>query len=116
MEIIKVAASRGPVSGKSKLNPLHWNKLTRAVQGTLWKEFQRDGEGQRRLVCSAPPEFDITQLEELFSNVAPKKIDSKEAEKKCPEMVHLIDPSRANSVEIMLTKVKMPLSNMTVRE
>ncbi|GKA37887.1 putative ribonuclease H-like domain-containing protein, partial [Tanacetum coccineum] len=83
-------------------------QLTRAVQGTLWKEFQRDGEGQ-----SVPPEFDITQLEELFSNVAPKKVDSKEAEKKCPEMVHLIDPSRANSVEIMLTKVKMPLSNMT---
>ncbi|GJZ39973.1 formin-like protein 20 [Tanacetum coccineum] len=101
-------AHGGPVSGKSKLKPLHWNKQTRAMQGTLWKEFQRDREGQ-----SAPPEFDTAELEELFSDVAPKTVDSKEAEKKCPEKVHLIDPSRANSVEIMLTKVKMPLSNMT---
>nr|GEZ46030.1 hypothetical protein [Tanacetum cinerariifolium] len=56
----------------------------------------------------------LAELEEFFSDVAPEKVNSNETEKKCPEKIQLIDPSSANSVEIMLTKVEMPLSNMTI--
>jgi hypothetical protein len=31
---------------KSSLKPLHWVKVTRALQGSLWDELQRHGESQ----------------------------------------------------------------------
>ncbi|KAI3688790.1 hypothetical protein L2E82_46617 [Cichorium intybus] len=102
---------RGPAAKKSTLKPLHWNKVTRALQGSLWEELQRHGEPQ------AVPEFDVSELETLFSAIAPKKANPKDAEKKKPasskpEKIHLIDLRRANNTEIMLTKVKMPLPDM----
>ncbi|PWA68032.1 hypothetical protein CTI12_AA311990 [Artemisia annua] len=100
----------GPVVRNSNLKPLHWvtetRVVTRAVKGSLWEEIQKI-EGQ-----SSPPEFEVSEIESYFSN-APKKVVSKEAEKKktiClkPEQVQLIDVRRANNTLIMLTKVKMP--------
>ncbi|CAI9283995.1 unnamed protein product [Lactuca saligna] len=101
----------GPGARRSNLKPLHWNKVTRALQGSLWEELQRHGEPQ------SVPEFDVSELETLFSAIVPKKATSKEADKKKaasskPEKIHLIDLRRANNTEIMLTKVKMPLPDM----
>jgi formin 2 len=31
---------------RSSLKPLHWSKVTRALQGSLWEELQRHGELQ----------------------------------------------------------------------
>ncbi|KAM0060473.1 putative tensin phosphatase, C2 domain, protein-tyrosine phosphatase, C2 domain superfamily [Helianthus debilis subsp. tardiflorus] len=31
---------------RSNLKPLHWSKVTSALQGSLWEEFQRHGESQ----------------------------------------------------------------------
>ncbi|KAE8670791.1 Formin-like protein 6 [Hibiscus syriacus] len=98
---------------RSSLKPLHWSKVTRAVQGSLWEELQRYGEDE------IAPEFDVSEIETLFSAVVPKPADSggksggprKSAGSK-PDKVHLIDLRRANNTEIMLTKVKMPLSDM----
>ncbi|KAK0597157.1 hypothetical protein LWI29_022315 [Acer saccharum] len=98
---------------RSSLKPLHWSKVTRALQGSLWEELQRHGESQ------IAPEFDVSELEILFSATVPKPADSggkgggrrKSAGSKT-DKVHLVDLRRANNTEIMLTKVKMPLSDM----
>ncbi|KAL5746782.1 hypothetical protein ACOSQ2_024079 [Xanthoceras sorbifolium] len=98
---------------RSSLKPLHWSKVTRALQGSLWEELQRHGEPQ------IAPEFDVSELETLFSATVPKSADSggkgggrrKSAGSK-PEKITLVDLRRANNTEIMLTKVKMPLPDM----
>ncbi|CAN1328337.1 Formin-like protein 13 [Linum perenne] len=67
--------SRGRDSGprsnvpnnQKKLKPLHWLKLTRAVQGSLWAETQKSGE------ASKAPEIDISELESLFAAAAPNQ-------------------------------------------
>nr|GMC54839.1 formin-like protein 14 [Ipomoea batatas] len=46
---------------KASLKPLHWVKVTRAMQGSLWADTQKQ-ESQSRA-----PEIDITELETLFS-------------------------------------------------
>ncbi|KAH9722005.1 Formin-like protein 20 [Citrus sinensis] len=99
---------------RSSLKPLHWSKVTRALQGSLWEELQRHGDPQ------IAPEFDVSELESLFSATVPKPADSGKAggRRKSvgskPDKVHLIDLRRANNTEIMLTKVKMPLPDMMV--
>ncbi|KAL8217597.1 hypothetical protein R6Q57_020970 [Mikania cordata] len=98
------------VPRRSNLKPLHWSKVTRALQGSLWEELQRHGEPQ------SAPDFDVSELETLFSAIVPKKDASKGGRRKStgskPEKVHLVDLRRANNTEIMLTKVKMPLPDM----
>ncbi|KAJ4908690.1 Formin-like protein [Raphanus sativus] len=93
---------------KSSLKPLHWVKVTRALQGSLWDELQRQGQ--------TAPEFDVSEIETLFSAIVPKPADKAGGRKKSvgakPEKVQLIDLRRANNTEIMLTKVKMPLPDM----
>ncbi|CAL5328177.1 unnamed protein product [Camellia sinensis] len=58
-----------PISSRNnqtkKLKPLHWLKLTRAVQGSLWTEAEKSGE------ASKAPEIDMSELESLFSTVVP---------------------------------------------
>ncbi|XP_077223911.1 actin binding protein isoform X2 [Tasmannia lanceolata] len=104
----------GSAPRRSSLKPLHWVKVTRAVQGSLWAELQKFDE---------PPsasEFDVSELESLFSAIVPKLNDSSEGKSggrrksvgSKADKVHLIELRRANNVEIMLTKVKMPLSDM----
>ncbi|KAL2462861.1 Formin-like protein 20 [Forsythia ovata] len=98
---------------RSTLKPLHWSKVTRVLQGSLWEELQRHGEPQ------VAPDFDVSELETLFSATVSKS-DSpggksggrrKSAGSK-PDKVQLVDLRRANNTEIMLTKVKMPLPDM----
>ncbi|KAJ9568574.1 hypothetical protein OSB04_004540 [Centaurea solstitialis] len=66
------------------------------------------------LFNSSVPEFNVSELETLFSAIVAKKTTSKDADKKkaTSEKIQLIDLRRANNTEIMLTKVNMPLPEM----
>ncbi|XP_017244769.2 formin-like protein 13 isoform X2 [Daucus carota subsp. sativus] len=98
----------------NKLKPLHWLKLTRAVQGSLWDETQRSAD------ASKAPDIDIPELESLFSAAVPKsgkggpgsKTNSRTPAVNKPEKVQLIDHKRAYNCEIMLSKVKIPLNEL----
>ncbi|VFQ61312.1 unnamed protein product [Cuscuta campestris] len=97
-----------------KLKPLHWLKLTRAVQGSLWAEAQKSGEAAKA------PEIDISELESLFSAATPnldkagsgRKGNSKTSLGAKSEKVQLIEHRRAYNCEIMLSKVKVPLHDL----
>nr|KYP55785.1 Formin-like protein 20 [Cajanus cajan] len=98
---------------RSSLKPLHWSKVTRALQGSLWDELQRRGEHQ------ISQEFDVMEIEKLFSANVPKPADldgkfggRRKSVGSKTDKIHLIDLRRANNTEIMLTKVKMPLPDM----
>ncbi|KAJ3680107.1 hypothetical protein LUZ60_016385 [Juncus effusus] len=98
---------------KAPLKPLHWVKVTRAMQGSLWADSQKP-EAQ-----SKAPEIDFNELESLFSTavVTDKTGLGKAGPRRGsginkPEIVHLVDMRRANNCEIMLTKIKMPLPDM----
>ncbi|KAI8570381.1 hypothetical protein RHMOL_Rhmol01G0029500 [Rhododendron molle] len=97
-----------------KLKPLHWLKLTRAVQGSLWAEAQKSGE------ASMAPEIDMSELESLFSAAVPnpdqegsgRRSGSRSSLVQKPEKVQLIEHRRAYNCEIMLSKVKVPLHQL----
>ncbi|GFP79358.1 formin-like protein 3 [Phtheirospermum japonicum] len=96
---------------KTSLKPLHWVKVTRAMQGSLWADNQKQ-ESQSR-----PPEIDITELESLFSvasasDGANKGGGQRGSKINKPEKVQLVDLRRAYNCEIMLTKIKIPLPDM----
>uniref|UniRef100_A0A453B625 Formin-like protein n=1 Tax=Aegilops tauschii subsp. strangulata TaxID=200361 RepID=A0A453B625_AEGTS len=95
----------------STLKPLHWVKVTRAMQGSLWEELQRNDDPH------SVSEFDLSELESLFPAAVPKtdntsKTDRRKSLGSKPEKVQLIELRRANNTEIMLTKVKMPLPDL----
>ncbi|KAJ1381469.1 Tensin-type phosphatase domain, partial [Sesbania bispinosa] len=97
---------------RSNLKPYHWLKLTRAMQGSLWAETQKLDEASRA------PEFDMSELETLFSAAAPNSDREKggktnrRASGNKPDKVQLIELRRAYNCEIMLTKVKIPLPDL----
>ncbi|XP_031122888.1 formin-like protein 18 isoform X3 [Ipomoea triloba] len=96
-------------SQTKKLKPLHWLKISRAVQGSLWAETQKSETVKA-------PEIDISELESLFSAAVPnsdkRKGNSKTSLGAKPEKVQLIDHRRAYNCEIMLTKVKVPMHDL----
>ncbi|XP_062175082.1 formin-like protein 14 [Alnus glutinosa] len=122
----KVKASSGPSSlgrgrgagsttlapKKSSLKPLHWIKVTRAMQGSLWADSQKQ-ENQ-----SSAPEIDISELESLFSAASAtdgsgtKGGGRRGSNMNKPEKVQLVDLRRAYNCEIMLSKIKIPLPDM----
>ncbi|XP_057415738.1 formin-like protein 13 isoform X2 [Lotus japonicus] len=93
-----------------KLKPLHWLKLSKAVQGSLWDETQKSGE------ASKAPEIDMSELESLFSAAVPssgaKKSNTQSSAKPKSDKVQLIEHRRAYNCEIMLSKVKVPLHDL----
>lgn len=100
---------------RASLKPLHWIKVTRAVKGSLWAEAQMYDEAIK------PPEFDMSELENLFSAAVPTSGHGGSGERPGgrrtargakSDRVHLIDLKRAHNCEIMLTKVKMPLPDV----
>lgn len=98
---------------KSNLKPYHWLKLTRAMQGSLWAEAQKTDE------ASKAPEFDMSELESLFSATVPSSDtgspggkSNRRASGPKAEKVQLIELRRAYNCEIMLTKVKVPLPDL----
>ncbi|KAI5075596.1 hypothetical protein GOP47_0009672 [Adiantum capillus-veneris] len=110
-------ASSAPVAPpaaakKASLKPFHWVKVTRAVQGSLWAEAQKSDDVARG------PEIDASELASLFSAAVPTAVAAERPGGRRaslgsrPEKVHLIEMRRANNIEIMLTKVKMPLPDV----
>ncbi|PON35084.1 Tensin phosphatase [Parasponia andersonii] len=97
---------------KTSLKPLHWVKVTRAMQGSLWADSQKQDNQSRA------PEIDISELETLFSAAsAPDAGGSKGGVRRGPninkpEKVQLVDLRRAYNCEIMLSKIKIPLPDM----
>ncbi|KAG7637353.1 Tensin phosphatase C2 domain [Arabidopsis thaliana x Arabidopsis arenosa] len=97
---------------KANLKPYHWLKLTRAVQGSLWAEAQKSDE------AATAPDFDISELEKLFSAVNlssdSENNGGKSGRRARPkvEKVQLIELRRAYNCEIMLSKVKIPLPDL----
>ncbi|OIT30392.1 formin-like protein 14 [Nicotiana attenuata] len=96
---------------KASLKPLHWSKVTRAMQGSLWADTQNKENTSRA------PEIDITELENLFSVASATDGTSKGGARRGskinkPEKVQLVDLRRAYNCEIMLTKIKIPLPDM----
>ncbi|KAL9339538.1 hypothetical protein Peur_068553 [Populus x canadensis] len=94
-----------------KLKPLHWLKLTRAVQGSLWAEAQKSGE------ASKAPEIDMSELENLFSAAVSNtdqggKSSVRGSRGPKVDKVQLVDHRRAYNCEIMLSKVKVPLHEL----
>ncbi|KAK7329942.1 hypothetical protein VNO77_24124 [Canavalia gladiata] len=93
-----------------KLKPLHWLKLSRAVQGSLWAETQKSGE------ASKAPEIDMSELESLFSAAVPssgaKKSNVQSSVGPKSDKVQLIEHRRAYNCEIMLSQVKVPLHDL----
>ncbi|CAD5324617.1 unnamed protein product [Arabidopsis thaliana] len=97
---------------KANLKPYHWLKLTRAVQGSLWAEAQKSDE------AATAPDFDISEIEKLFSAVNlssdSENNGGKSGRRARPkvEKVQLIELKRAYNSEIMLSKVKIPLPDL----
>lgn len=99
---------------KASLKPLHWVKVTRAVQGSLWADSQKQESKSRA------PEIDISELETLFSAASSDASGSDRGggrrgpKQNKPEKIQLVDLRRAYNCEIMLTKIKIPLPEMIV--
>ncbi|CAI9094582.1 OLC1v1030349C6 [Oldenlandia corymbosa var. corymbosa] len=97
---------------RSSLKPYHWLKLTRALHGSIWAETWNSNE------TSKTPEFDMSELESLFSATVSisehgrTKCKSNGAFGSKSDKVHLIDFRRAYNCEIMLTKIKIPLPDI----
>ncbi|KAK9947356.1 hypothetical protein M0R45_002985 [Rubus argutus] len=96
---------------QKKLKPLHWLKLSRAVQGSLWAEAEKSSEDTKA------PEIDMSELENLFAAAVPTLDHGKKSTTPGPvapksDKVQLIDHRRAYNCEIMLSKVKVPLHEL----
>ncbi|XP_030951255.1 formin-like protein 6 [Quercus lobata] len=98
---------------KSNLKPYHWLKLTRAMSGSLWAEAQKSDEATKA------PEFDMSELESLFSTALPNSDhgstggkSNRRASGPKSEKVQLIELRRAYNCEIMLSKVKVPIPDL----
>ncbi|XP_022145618.1 formin-like protein 14 [Momordica charantia] len=108
----RVATGAVSAPKRTTLKPLHWVKVTRAMQGSLWADSQKQ-ENQSRA-----PEIDISELESLFSAAsASDGSGSKGGGRRGsnihkPEKVQLVDLRRAYNCEIMLSKIKIPLPDM----
>ncbi|PIN04850.1 Rho GTPase effector BNI1 [Handroanthus impetiginosus] len=110
---LRTGARSQAQSKKTSLKPYHWLKITRAMQGSLWAEAQKPEE------ASKAPVLDMSELEILFSATVPNSDHGGSCGKanRCgsgrkPDKVHLIELRRAYNCEIMLTKVKVPMSDL----
>ncbi|XP_076905051.1 formin-like protein 18 [Bidens hawaiensis] len=103
----RLSRTGGVKSQQRKLKPLHWSKFNRVTQGSLWAEKPTEG--------SRVPEFDMSELENLFSAANPKSYKAARAKLQAsnkPDIIHLIEHKRSYNCEIMLSKVKTPLHEL----
>lgn len=109
---LRIGSKAQAQTKKSSLKPYHWLKLTRAMQGSLWADAQKPEE------ASKAPELDLSELESLFSATVlnpdggPGRKTNMRGSTVKTEKVHLIELRRAYNCEIMLTKVKIPVSDL----
>ncbi|MCD7458544.1 hypothetical protein HAX54_038557 [Datura stramonium] len=95
-----------------KLKPLHWLKISRAVQGSFWAEIEKCSYASKSSVIDMPELvyfFSVQNLDQVGSG---KKGNSRTKFEQKPQKVQLIDHRRAYNCEIMLSKVKIPLHDM----
>ncbi|CAK7355955.1 unnamed protein product, partial [Dovyalis caffra] len=98
---VRSAGGAGSALKKTSLKPLHWVKVTRAMQGSLWADSQKQENQssgidyfkiENELVCcGATARFDDASYFHFLTDV---------------------DLRRAYNCEIMLTKIKIPLPDM----
>ncbi|KAL6012146.1 hypothetical protein ACLOJK_002624 [Asimina triloba] len=114
--LLRATSPRNPLSANStskkvSLKQLHWNKVSRAMQGSLWAESQKYEE------ASKTPEFDMSEIESLFSIMPKSELRSGKSRRRASvgaksEKVNLVDLRRAYNCEIMLSKIKIPLPDL----
>ncbi|KAI3505478.1 hypothetical protein L1887_27609 [Cichorium endivia] len=85
------------------LKPLHWEK-THALVGSLWDVSHNEG------IQSRAPEIDISELESLFCKHKYRAHPGYEQHE--PENTRLVHPERASDCEIVLHKIKLPVSDL----
>ncbi|KAI3864766.1 hypothetical protein MKX03_034978 [Papaver bracteatum] len=93
-----------PEVPRLELRPFHWNPWNRITTTTERSLFTDSEETQ------SAPAFEESELIRFFAK--PLVPDKLEVVKVPPKVPQLIDPNRARNVEIMLKKIKMPLSDM----
>ncbi|KAI3900374.1 hypothetical protein MKW92_052419 [Papaver armeniacum] len=87
----------------------HWIRSTPAVERSLWAEAQRLESEEPQ----SAPAFDVSELTRLFSKpLVADKLEGKSHKPKPGKVHQLIDLQRSRNIEIMLKKIKMPLSDM----
>ncbi|KAI3913845.1 hypothetical protein MKW92_051630 [Papaver armeniacum] len=93
-----------PELPRLELRPFHWNPWNRITTTTERSLFTESEEPQSK------PAFEESELIRFFAKpLVPDKVEVLKVPPKAPQ---LIDPNRARNVEIMLKKIKMPLSDM----
>ncbi|KAI3844341.1 hypothetical protein MKW92_013648 [Papaver armeniacum] len=107
---------------KTTLKPLHWLKLTRAMHGSLWRRHKKLMNlpsiiFATFLFCGShlAPEFDMKELETLFSAAAPAsdRGGSSDKSNRRASLGAKSDKVQLPIIaEIMLTKVKIPLPDV----
>ncbi|XP_026459591.1 putative formin-like protein 15b [Papaver somniferum] len=107
-----------PELPRLELRPLYWNhwiRSTPAFERSLWAEAQRleSEEPQSVHIYASAPAFDVSELTRLFSKpLVSDKLQGKSRKPKPGKVHQLIDVQRSRNIEIMLKKIKMPLSDM----
>eukprot|EP00899_Mesostigma_viride_P003760 jgi/Mesvir1/13385/Mv15054-RA.1 len=97
---------------KKNLKPLHWTKMTKVQEGTLWHAVQQAAND----ISSPDIDVDVSELETLFS-AAPKAETGAAAAaapspQRKPSKITLVDLRRANNCEIMLAQFKQPVEDI----
>ncbi|XP_010313824.1 formin-like protein 18 [Solanum lycopersicum] len=95
-----------------KLKPLHWLKISRAVQGSFWAEIEKCSYASKSSVIDMPELvyfFSVQNLDQVGSG---RNGNSKTKFGQKIQKVQLVDHRRAYNCEIMLSKVKIPLHDM----
>ncbi|KAI3891285.1 hypothetical protein MKX03_000113 [Papaver bracteatum] len=101
-----------PEVPRLELRPFYWNhwiRSTPSVERSLWAEAQRLESEEPR----SAPAFDVSELTRLFSKpLVSDKLEGNSQKPKPGKVPQLIDLQRSRNMEIMLKKIKMPLSDM----
>ncbi|XP_060210118.1 formin-like protein 18 isoform X1 [Lycium barbarum] len=95
-----------------KLKPLHWLKISRAVQGTFWAEIEKCSYASKSSVIDMPELVHLFSVQNLDQVGSGRNGNSRTKFGQKTQKVQLIDHRRAYNCEIMLSKVKIPLHDM----